>query len=108
MRLELILRDDKKNDKLHRGVVESIEFDSLGRESESRDDFDDGLGGGMRNGDAEAYSGAHRFLALFQGSENALAVSRIDFALTHQQFDQLDDRGPALGRLHLRNDLLGS
>ena len=27
--------------------------------------------------------------------------------LPNEQIDQLDDRGPALGRLHLGNDLLG-
>ncbi len=34
----------------------------------------------MRNGDAEADAGAHRFFALFKRGENALAAGRIDFA----------------------------
>ncbi len=61
----------------------------------------------MRNGDAEADSGAHGLLALLEGGEDAFAVVGFDAAELNEKINQLDDGGPALGRLHLGNDLLG-
>src|SRR4051794_35201734 len=61
----------------------------------------------MRNRDPESNAGAHRFLALFERGENAVARISLNFVLRHEEIDQLDDRVPALRRLHLGNDLLG-
>ena len=61
----------------------------------------------MRNGDPETNPGAHRFFALFERGEDAVAVVRFEFAETHEQIDQFDDGRPTLSCRHLRDDLLG-
>ena len=61
----------------------------------------------MRNGNPETDAGAHRFFALFQRGEDAVAIVRFDFAETHEQIDQLDDGRPTLSCGHLGDDLLG-
>ena len=61
----------------------------------------------MRNGDPEANTGAHGFLALFERRQNAVPVRGFDFVQPNEQVDQLDNGRPTLCRLHLRDDLLG-
>ena len=61
----------------------------------------------MRNRNSKPDAGAHRFLALFERGENAVAIGGLDFAQPHEQIDQFHDRRPTLGRLHLGNNLLG-
>src|SRR2546430_9999192 len=60
----------------------------------------------MRNGNAEADTGAHRFFALFERCENSITIFRFDLAARDQQIHQLNDGVPALGRLHFRDDLI--
>src|SRR5947199_10726151 len=60
----------------------------------------------MRNGNAEADTGAHRFVALFERSENSITIFRFDLAARDQQIHQLNDGVPTLGRLHFRDDLI--
>jgi len=105
--LKLVLRHNEKDDEFDWRAVERIELDPLRRTSKGGDDLGDRVGGGMRNGDPKTDAGAHGFLPLFQGRKNAIPAGWIDFLLSHEQINQLDDGGPALGRLHLRNDLLG-
>ncbi len=107
MGLELILRHDEEDDEFHRRIVERVEFDPCGGAAKGSHYLLDAIGRGVRNGDAKTDAGAHRFLALLQGGEDAVAILRFDLAQTDEQIDQLDDGGPTLGRLHLRDDLLG-
>ena len=67
MDLELVPGNNEENDEVHEFVVERVKFNARGRASEGGHHFGDVLGGGMRDGDAEADAGAHRFLALLQG-----------------------------------------
>src|SRR5438034_3473040 len=60
----------------------------------------------MWNGNTEADAGAHRFFALFQRSENSIAIFRFDLVPRDQQIHQLNDGVPALGRLHFRDNLI--
>ena len=76
MSLKLIFRDDEKDDEFNRRIVERIEFDPAGRATEGGDDFFDPIGGSVRNGDAEADASAHRFLPLFERSQDAVAIFR--------------------------------
>ena len=106
MRLELIFRDNEKDDKFYRRVIERVELDTGSRSPKGGHDLFEPVGGAMGNGDAETDAGAHRFLALFERSEDAFAIGWFDLAKANQQIDQLDDGRPTLGRLHLGNDLL--
>src|SRR3989440_11060750 len=60
----------------------------------------------MRNGNHDADTGAHRFFALFERSQNSLTIFRFDLPTRHQQIHQLHDGVPACGRLHFRDDLI--
>ena len=107
MSLKLVLRDNEKDDEFHRGVIEGIEFDAAGRSSERRNHIFDPVGRAMWNRDAETDASTHRFFALFERGENAVAIVRFDFVETDEQIDQLDDGRPTFSRLHLGDDLLG-
>src|ERR1700687_2652124 len=107
MSLKLVLRNNEENDKFYRRIIKRVEFVSACQSSESGYDIIDPIGGAMRDGDPETDSGTHRFFALFERREDAVAILRLDFAETHKQIDQLDDGRPTLGRLHLGDDLLG-
>ena len=61
----------------------------------------------MGNRDPETDPSAHCFFALFERGEDTVAIVRFDFAETHEQVDQFDDRRPTLSCGHLRDDLLG-
>ena len=103
--LELIARDNEEDDEMDQFVVEGVEFDARRGPAESGHDFADVLARGVRDGDAEPYARAHRFLALLQGGEDAVAVVRGNAVARHQQVHDLGDRRPPLGRLHLGNNL---
>src|SRR5213079_3712306 len=60
----------------------------------------------MRNGNPEADTGAHRFFALFERSQNSLTIFRFDLTTRDQQIHQLHNGVPALSRLHFRDNLV--
>ena len=76
------------------------------RAAKSRDDFIHAIRRGVRNGDAEADAGAHRFLALPERAEDDFPVFRVDLFSGDEQIDQFDDRRPTFSGLHLREDLI--
>src|ERR1700704_1215007 len=106
MSLKLVLWHDEQNNKLNRRVIQRVKLDSGGGTPESGHDFVQLIGRTMRNGNAKSDTGAHGFLPLFQGSQNAVSSVRPDLAETDKQIDQLDDGRPPFGCLHLGNDLL--
>src|SRR5438105_446772 len=106
MRLKLIFGNDEKDHELHRRVVECVEFDPGAGTAKRRHHFFQPVRGAMRNGNPEADTGAHRFFALFERSQNSLTIFRFDLATRHQQIHQLHDGIPAFGRLHFRDDLI--
>ena len=107
MRLKLIFWHNEKHDEFHRRVIERIEFNSASRSSKRGNDSFEPVGRAVRNGNPKSDASAHRFLALLQRGQNALAIRTFDFAQANKQIDQLDDGRPTLGRPHLGDDLLG-
>ena len=87
MRLKLIFRDNEKDDEFNWRIVERIEFNPAGRATEGGDNFIDAIGGSVRNSDAKTNASAHRFLALLEQSQDAVAVFRFDFSETGKQVD---------------------
>src|SRR5256714_6817072 len=108
MRLKLVLRDDEEDDKFDRRIIERVELDPLRRAPERRHHFLDPVRRSVRNRDAKPDAGTHRFLALLERGQNAVAILRFDFSLGDEEIDQLDDGAPTLRRFHLGNDLLRS
>src|SRR5439155_22607524 len=106
VRLELVLRDNKKNDELHRSIIQSIEFDTGGRSSKGGDDFLEPVRRTMRNGDPESDACAHGFLALLKRGKNRVTIWWLNLAKANEQIDQLDDGRLALRCFHLGEDLL--
>ena len=105
MSLELVLRHHEENDEEDRFAVEGIEGNASGGASERGHDLANLRGGGVRDRDAEADSGAHGFLALTDGLEDGILIGAIDFAGCHEAIDQFLDGLPAFLGGHLGNDL---
>ena len=84
MRLKLIFGDNEKDDELHGRVVERVEFRLS---SKFGHDFFEPIGRAMWNGNPESDAGAHRFLTLFERSQNAVAIRGFDFAQANEQVD---------------------
>jgi hypothetical protein len=101
MRLKLILRDDKEDDVFDRRVVERVELDAFVRAAKGGDDFAHAVTGSVRDCDAKADAGAHRFLALAQSREHEVAVFGFHFAASDKQFDEFNDGRPSFIGLHL-------
>src|SRR5437879_13874782 len=107
MRLELIFWHDKQDNEFHRRIIQGVKLDSACRSSKRSDDFLKPIGRAMWNGDTEADAGAHGFLALFEGRQNAVPIGGFYFVQANRRMDHLGDCRPTRWCLRLRQALRG-
>jgi hypothetical protein len=106
MFLELALRDEEEHDQVNGLIVERVEVDAGAGTAKGSDDFIDEVGGGVRDADTEADTGAHRGFALFDDGGDGVMVFLLDAAGAYEVINELINRFPTIPRVQVRDDLL--